>query len=68
VPNTLGEAGILINNSRPDYVAELVDVAAHDTALRQRLIESGRRQLRSFKEFKREEFLLQQLKKLGRAG
>jgi len=68
VPNTLGEAGILINNSRPDYVAELVDVAAHDTALRQRLIESGRRELRSFKEFKREEFLLQQLKKIGLAG
>lgn len=68
VPYTLGEAGILINNSRPDYVAELVDVAAHDTALRQRLIESGRRELRSFKGFKREEFLLQQLKKLGQAG
>jgi len=68
VPGTLGEAGILINNSRPDYVAELVEVAAHDTALRERLIESGRRQLRAFKEFKREEFLVQQLKKLGQAG
>jgi L-malate glycosyltransferase len=68
VPYTLGEAGILINNSRPDYVAELVDVTAHDTALRQRLIDSGRRQLERFKEFKREEFLLEQIKKLGQAG
>jgi len=68
VPYTLGEAGILINNSRPDYVAELVDVTAHDMALRQKLIDSGRRQLRQFKEFKREEFLLQQLKKLEKAG
>lgn len=68
VPGTLGEAGILVNNSRPDYVAELVEVAAHDKALRERLIESGRRQLRAFKEFKREEFLLRQLKKLGQAG
>ncbi len=68
VPYTLGEAGVLINNSRPDYVAELVDATAHDGVLRQRLIESGRRQLERLKEFKREEFLLQQIKKLSQVG
>jgi glycosyltransferase involved in cell wall biosynthesis len=68
VPYTLGEAGILVNNSRPDYVAELVDVTAQDLAVREKLIASGRRQLDIFKGFKREEFLLQQLKKLGQTG
>jgi len=61
VPYTLGEAGILIRDNRPDRVAELVDLVAHDEGLKAKLVESGRRELRKFKAFKREEFLLREL-------
>jgi len=61
VPYTLGEAGILIRDSRPELVAELVDRVAHDQTLKAKLVESGRRQLRKFKAFPREEFLLKEL-------
>jgi glycosyltransferase involved in cell wall biosynthesis len=64
VPFTLGEAGILIHDSRPDHVAELTDIVAHDRNLKQKLIESGRRELRKFKEFKREDFFLRHLENL----
>jgi len=66
VPYTLGEAGILIRDSRPDLVAELVDRVAHDKALKAKLVAGGRRQLRKFKEFPREEFLLKELGGLER--
>lgn len=61
VPTTLGEAGILIRDNRPDRVAELVDLVVHDEGLKAKLVESGRRELRKFKAFKREEFLLREL-------
>jgi glycosyltransferase involved in cell wall biosynthesis len=61
VPYTLGGAGILIRDNRPDFVAELVDLVAHDGALKTKLIESGRRELGKIKAFKREEFLLRRL-------
>jgi glycosyltransferase involved in cell wall biosynthesis len=64
VPYTLGEAGILIRDSRPDYVAELVHIVARDKKLRAKLVESGRQELKRFKEFKREEFLMKELNKL----
>jgi glycosyltransferase involved in cell wall biosynthesis len=62
VPTTLGGAGILVNDGRPDRVAELVDRVARDAALRAKLVESGRRELRKFKAFPREEFLLGRFK------
>lgn len=62
VPGTLGEAGILMNRWRPDETAELVARVAGDAALRERLIESGRRELRRFKSFPREEALMDALR------
>jgi glycosyltransferase involved in cell wall biosynthesis len=65
VPYTLGKAGILVSDSRPDRVAELVAIAAHDEVLRKRLIEAGRSELEAFKAFPREAFLLQRIRELG---
>jgi glycosyltransferase involved in cell wall biosynthesis len=62
VPYTLGGAGILVNDSRPDRVAELVDRVARDAALRAKLVESGRRELAKFKAFRREDFLIGRIK------
>jgi glycosyltransferase involved in cell wall biosynthesis len=61
VPYTLGEAGILIRDSRPDYVAELVDIVAHDQGLRGKLVAAGRRELEKIRRFERESFLLDRL-------
>jgi len=61
VPYTLGGAGILIRDNRPDFVAELVDLVARDGPLKAKLVESGRRELEKLKAFKREEFLLREL-------
>jgi glycosyltransferase involved in cell wall biosynthesis len=65
VPYTLGTAGILVNDSRPDRVAELVDRVAHDEELRKRVIAAGRRELAAFKAFPREEFLLARVRELA---
>jgi len=61
VPYTLDGAGILIRDSRPDYVAELVDIVVHNRALKESIVAGGRRALDRFKSFKREEFLLREL-------
>jgi glycosyltransferase involved in cell wall biosynthesis len=66
VPYTLGEAGLLLREFRPDKTAEAVHLAAKDAALRAALIESGRRELRRLKEFPREAFLRDRLAALGR--
>ena len=59
VPYTLGEAGILIRDSRPDHVAELVDIVAHDQGSES---EAGRERpagaSRNSRNSRREEFLL----------
>ncbi len=65
VPYTLGKAGILVNDSRPDRVAELVDRVARDAKLRTCLIEAGRRELAAFKAFPREAFLLERIRELA---
>jgi glycosyltransferase involved in cell wall biosynthesis len=65
VPYTLGQAGILIRNSRPHYVAELTDIVARDKDLRAKLVESGRRELAKLKAFHREEFLRTRIAELG---
>ena len=67
VPYTLGDAGILIKDSRPDHVAELTDIVARDKDLRAKLIESGRRELAKMKAFPREEFLRARIAEMGRA-
>jgi glycosyltransferase involved in cell wall biosynthesis len=65
VPYTLGGAGILIKDSRPDYVAELVDLVARDAGLRAKLVERGRLELARLKAFPREEFLRARIAELG---
>ena len=64
VPYTLDGAGILINTKRVDYVAELVDIVAHDKKLREKIIRGQRLRLEKFKKKGREKFLLENLKKL----
>jgi glycosyltransferase involved in cell wall biosynthesis len=65
VPYTIGKAGILVNDSRPARVAELVDRVARDEYLRKRVIEAGRRELAAFKAFPREEFLLARIREIS---
>jgi glycosyltransferase involved in cell wall biosynthesis len=64
VPYTLGEAGILVRDSRPDYVAELVSLVAGETELRAKLVAAGRRELAKLKAFPREEFLRERIAEL----
>jgi len=65
VPYTLGESGVLVREFRPDRVAELVDIVAHDVPLRETLIAAGRRELAKLQAFPREEFLLARLEELA---
>ncbi len=65
VPFTLGGAGILMNRFRPDETAELAERVARQGELRRSLVESGRRELRAFKAFPRERFLLESVRGLG---
>lgn len=65
VPYTLGKAGILVNDSRPDRMAELVDRVVRDEGLRKCVIEAGRRELAAFKAFPREAFLLERIRELA---
>jgi glycosyltransferase involved in cell wall biosynthesis len=64
VPFTLGRGGILIQDARPDRVAELVEIVAHDKALRKKLVAAGRRELAAFKAFPRDRFLLDRIREL----
>lgn len=64
IPDTLDGAGVILNTKRVDFVAELVDVVAHDGELRQKIIDGQRLRLKRFKEGRREEFLLRMLESL----
>jgi glycosyltransferase involved in cell wall biosynthesis len=64
VPYTLGESGVLVREFRPDRVAELVDIVAHNALLREKLTAAGRRELARLKAFPYEEFLLARLEEL----
>jgi glycosyltransferase involved in cell wall biosynthesis len=48
VPETLGEAGLLLDVKDPCTVAAAVDRVVGDTALRQQLVEAGSRRLQDF--------------------
>jgi len=65
VPFTLGESGALVTTTRPDKVAELVDIVGRNAALRDRLKAAGRRELAKLKAFPREEFLMARLAEMG---
>jgi glycosyltransferase involved in cell wall biosynthesis len=68
VPYTLGEAGIVLKDSRPAAVAELVDLVVRDAALRAKLVAAGRRELANIKSFPREAFLQARLDELRGSG
>ncbi len=48
VPETLGEAGLLVSDPRPSGVSTAVDRIRRDSDLARRLVDAGRRRLRSF--------------------
>ncbi|HAF11001.1 MAG TPA: hypothetical protein DCK98_13105 [Chloroflexi bacterium] len=48
IPDTLGDAGILLSDTAPDVVAAALERAVHDAALRKDLIARGRRHLAEF--------------------
>jgi glycosyltransferase involved in cell wall biosynthesis len=48
IPGTLGDAGILLSDTRPDAVAAALERAVHDAALRKDLVARGRRHLAEF--------------------
>ena len=50
IPDTLGDAGILLHDKTPDAVAAALERVVHDAALRKRLIELGHQRLKSFSE------------------
>ena len=48
IPETLGDAGVLLTDKSPEPVAEALSRVVGDAALRDRLINSGRAQLEAF--------------------
>ena len=65
VPDTLGGAGILVREKPVDRMAELVDIAARDPALRTKLVAGQRARLADLKAQGREPFLRDMIKTLG---
>jgi glycosyltransferase involved in cell wall biosynthesis len=58
VPFTLDGAGVLIKRKNVDYVAELINVVAHQKMLRQEIILGQRKRLERFKNVDKQEILL----------
>ncbi len=48
VPDTLGDAGVLLEDRAPDRVAAALERVVRDEALRRELVERGRRRLEAF--------------------
>ena len=65
VPDTLGGAGILVRDKRPDRLAELIDVLVRDPALRAKVVAGQRVRLAELKAQGREPFLRGLLRRLG---
>lgn len=64
VSSTLDGAGILIKRKKLDYIAELIEMIAHNSGLRKKIISGQRERLKRFKEMNLDEFLLKNLKGL----
>lgn len=58
VPFTLDGAGVLIKRKNVEYVAELINVVAHQKMLRQEIILGQRKRLERFKNVDKQEILL----------
>ena len=61
IPETLGDAGILIEEKSPDRVAAALERAVHDSATREDLIARGERRLEDFSRARVRERLAQAL-------
>jgi glycosyltransferase involved in cell wall biosynthesis len=66
IADTLDGAGILVNEKRPEKVAELINVVVHDKAIREKIIKGQRSRLERLKMEGREPLLLQCLESLQR--
>jgi glycosyltransferase involved in cell wall biosynthesis len=64
VPDTLGGAGILVQDKRPDRLAELVDIVARGEGLREKIIRGERKRLTELQAEGREPFLLRMIERL----
>ena len=64
VPYTLDGAGVLIKHKKVEYVAELVNVIAHDEKIKQKVLQEQRQRLKRFKDQDLEKFVLQNMKNL----
>jgi len=64
VPFTLGDAGIMIGHKSIVHIAELVDVVAHDLALRDKIIQSQRARLTEYKNYDLESSLMKSLESI----
>lgn len=64
VPFTLGDAGILLKEKRIDGIAELLNIVAHDTDMREKIIQRQRSRLKRFKDLQPAEALKKRLKAL----
>jgi L-malate glycosyltransferase len=66
VPETLGDAGLLLDTKRPSVVASAVDRVRRDTLLANRLIAAGHRRLEAFASSRTEERFVEVLAPLAR--
>ena len=64
VPFTLDGAGVTIKHKKVDYVAELVDIVAHQKELRQNIILGQQQRLERFKNIDKQEILLRMIGEL----
>jgi glycosyltransferase involved in cell wall biosynthesis len=64
VPYTLDEAGILIKHKRVNYVAELVNIVAHDKKIREKILHGQRLRLERFRTQELEKLVLKNIENL----
>jgi len=64
VPYTLDGAGVLIKHKRVDYVAELVNIVAHDKKIKEKILQGQRQRLGKFKDHNLEELVLKNIENL----
>ena len=64
VPFTLDGAGVLIGHKKVEYVAELIDLVAHQKKVRQDIIRGQQERLERFKKIDKQKILLRMIEEL----
>jgi glycosyltransferase involved in cell wall biosynthesis len=64
VPFTLDGSGVLIAHKKVDYIAELIDIVAHQKKLRQAIIRGQQERLERFKKIDKQKTLLRMIEEL----